>query len=129
MKRVILLLCVLALAGCTGAGEKPAKVTLEFRFVEEDAGEGLTAMTMTAGGTTQTFYAHDEVVIDGDDVWIAATDGRLIRLDLATGKPRDWEYESRGEFYAAPLIVGNELLIADDNGVVRCFSGIHDRPE
>lgn len=68
-------------------------------------------------------------VIDGDDVWIAATDGRLIRLDLATGLPRDWEYESRGEFYAAPLIVGNELLIADDNGVVRCFTGIKDGPE
>jgi len=63
-------------------------------------------------------------VIDGDDVWIAATDGRLVRLDLATGKPRDWSFESRGGFYAAPTIVGNELLIADDNGMVRCFTGI-----
>ncbi len=67
-------------------------------------------------------------VIHGNDVWIAATDGRLIRLDLATGKPKDWEFESRGEFYAAPIIVGDELLIADDNGVVRCFTGITDGP-
>ncbi len=68
-------------------------------------------------------------VIAGDDVWIAATDGRLIRLELATGKPRQWSYESRGEFYAAPLIVGNDLLIADDNGVVRRFTGITNETE
>jgi len=64
-------------------------------------------------------------VIDGDDVWIASTDGRLIRLDLATGEPREWSYESSGEFYAAPMVVGNELLIADDNGIVRCFTGLN----
>jgi outer membrane protein assembly factor BamB len=68
-------------------------------------------------------------VIHGSNVWIAASDGRLIRLDLATGKPNGWEYESRGEFYAAPIIEGNELLIADDNGVVRCFSNINDGQE
>jgi outer membrane protein assembly factor BamB len=68
-------------------------------------------------------------VIAGDSVWIAATDGRLIQLDLATGQPRAWSYESRGEFYAAPTIVDDELLIADDNGVVRCFSGINDENE
>ena len=68
-------------------------------------------------------------VIAGDDVWIAATDGRLICLDLASGQERAWSYESRGEFYAAPLIVGNELLIADDNGVVRCFTGITNETE
>ncbi len=61
-------------------------------------------------------------VIDGDDVWIAATDGRLVRLDLATGKPRDWSFESRGGFYAAPTIVGSDLLIADDNGLVYCIT-------
>ncbi len=68
-------------------------------------------------------------VIDGNDVWIAATDGRLIRLDLKTGQPTGWEFESSGEFYAAPIIVDNQLLIADDNGVLRCFTEINNQPK
>ena len=68
-------------------------------------------------------------VVAAGSVWIAASDGRLIRLDLKTGQPNGWEYESRGEFYAAPIIEGNEMLVADDNGVVRCFSDINDGTE
>ncbi len=60
-------------------------------------------------------------VIAGEDVWIAATDGRLIRLSLADGTEK-WSYEIRGAFLAAPAIAGDELFIADDEGVVRCFS-------
>ena len=60
-------------------------------------------------------------VIAGDDVWIAATDGRLIRLSLADGTKEKWSYEIRGSFLAAPAIAGDELFIADDEGVVRCF--------
>jgi outer membrane protein assembly factor BamB len=61
-------------------------------------------------------------LIAGDDVWIAATDGRLLRLSLETGEEK-WNYEIRGAFLASPAIVGDELFIADDEGVVRCFSG------
>ncbi len=61
-------------------------------------------------------------VIAGQDVWIAATDGRLIRLSLADGTDEKWSYEIRGSFLAAPAIAGNELFIADDQGVVRCFA-------
>lgn len=60
-------------------------------------------------------------VIAGQDVWIAATDGRLIRLALADGTDEKWSYEIRGSFLAGPAIAGNELFIADDEGVVRCF--------
>ena len=60
-------------------------------------------------------------VIAGKDVWIAATDGRLIRLDLANGTDEKWSYEIRGSFLAGPAIAGQELFIADDDGVVRCF--------
>lgn len=60
-------------------------------------------------------------VIAGDDVWIAATDGRLVRLSLADGTDEKWSYEIRGSFLAAPAIAGGELFIADDDGVVRCF--------
>ena len=60
-------------------------------------------------------------VIAGNDVWIAATDGRLIRLALADGT-ETWSYEIRGSFLAGPAIAGQELYIADDKGVVRCFA-------
>lgn len=59
-------------------------------------------------------------LIAGDDVWIAATDGRLLRLSLADGTER-WQYEVRGAFLAAPAIAGGKLFVADDDGVVRCF--------
>ena len=61
-------------------------------------------------------------VIAGEDVWIAATDGRLVRLSLKDGTQEQWSYEIRGAFLAAPAIAGEELLIADDEGVVRCFA-------
>ena len=60
-------------------------------------------------------------VIAGNDVWIAATDGRLIRLGLENGTDEKWSYEIRGSFLAGPAIAGQELFIADDDGVVRCF--------
>jgi outer membrane protein assembly factor BamB len=61
-------------------------------------------------------------VVAGDDVWIAAVDGRLIRLALEDGTDEKWSYEIRGAFLAAPAIAGDELFIADDEGVIRCFS-------
>lgn len=65
-------------------------------------------------------------VIAGDDVWIAASDGRLIRLALADGTER-WVHEIRGGYAAPPAIVPAidnrpaRLIVADDTGVVRCF--------
>ncbi|MCC9641424.1 PQQ-binding-like beta-propeller repeat protein [Rhodopirellula sp. JC740] len=59
-------------------------------------------------------------VIAGQDVWIASTDGRLIRLDIVTGDEK-WNFEIRGAFIGEPAIVGDRLIVADDEGVVRCF--------
>lgn len=59
-------------------------------------------------------------LLAGEDVWIASTAGLLLRLSVADGVTT-WSFESRGRFMAAPAIVGDRLLIADDNGVVRCF--------
>ena len=59
-------------------------------------------------------------LISADDVWIAASDGRLIRLNLKDGKER-WKYEIKGSFLASPAIAGEQLFVADDDGVVRCF--------
>lgn len=61
-------------------------------------------------------------VIAGKDVWIAASDGRLIRLDLQSGEQK-WEHEIRGSYVGAPAVTKKELFVADDDGVVRCFRG------
>lgn len=59
-------------------------------------------------------------VIAGNDCWIAATDGRLLRLSLTDGSEK-WHYEINGQFLAAPAITDNRLYIADDKGILRCF--------
>ena len=59
-------------------------------------------------------------IIAGSDVWIAASDGRLIRLDKTDGREK-WVYEIRGSFYAAPAIDDGKLYVADDKGILRCF--------
>jgi outer membrane protein assembly factor BamB len=59
-------------------------------------------------------------VIAGDDVWIASTDGRLVRLSLLDGREK-WNFEIRGAFIGEPAIVKERLVIADDEGVVRSF--------
>ena len=67
-------------------------------------------------------------VIAGDEVWIAATDGRLIRMNLSDGK-ETWQYEIKGSFVAGPAIAGDQLFIADDEGIVRCFGSAPDEAE
>ncbi len=62
-------------------------------------------------------------VIAGEDVFIAATDGRLVRLSLRDGTDEKWSYEIRGSFIAAPAIADHMLFVADEEGVVRCFAG------
>ncbi|MEM0926664.1 MAG: PQQ-binding-like beta-propeller repeat protein, partial [Planctomycetota bacterium] len=59
-------------------------------------------------------------VIAGEDVWIPATDGRLLRLGLKDGEEL-WSYEIRGGFIGAVAVAGGQLFVADDEGVVRCF--------
>lgn len=70
-------------------------------------------------------FAEASPVIAGDDVWIAATDGRLYRFGLSDGAIR-WEYEIRGSFQAAPVIAGGHLLVANDDGTVIAFAGTSD---
>lgn len=60
-------------------------------------------------------------LIVGQDVFIAGSDGRLLRLSLDKGEEL-WEFETRGAFYASPSVVAGQLLIADDEGVIRCFA-------
>jgi len=59
-------------------------------------------------------------IIAGNDCWIAATDGRLLRLSLIDGTEK-WQYEINGQFLASPAIANDRLYVADDKGIVRCF--------
>ncbi|MCD0458697.1 outer membrane protein assembly factor BamB family protein [Roseiconus lacunae] len=59
-------------------------------------------------------------VIAGDDVWVPASDGRLVRLSVDDGSEK-WVYEIRGSFVSGVAIAGKQLFVADDEGVVRCF--------
>ena len=59
-------------------------------------------------------------MIAGEDVWVPATDGRLLRLSLEDGSEK-WTYEVRGSFIGGVAVTDNELFIADDDGIVRCF--------
>lgn len=70
--------------------------------------------------TTLRRRADASPLIVGDDVWIASTDGQLLRLSLNDGIER-WSFEIKGGFFAAPAILGDRLILADDEGVVRCF--------
>ena len=68
-------------------------------------------------------FADASPVIAGNDVWLPATDGRLLRLSLADGTLK-WSYEIRGSFVAGVAVTDTELFVADDDGVVRCFRGV-----
>ncbi len=67
-------------------------------------------------------FADASPIIAGDDVWVAATDGRLYRFALADGTLR-WQYEIRGSFHAAPVVSDGRLLVANDDGTVIAFGG------
>lgn len=67
-------------------------------------------------------FADASPVIAGNDVWIPSSDGRLSRLSLADGTLK-WSYEIRGSFVAGVAVTDNELLVSDDDGIVRCFRG------
>ena len=70
--------------------------------------------------TTLRKRADGSPVIAGEDVWVAAADGRLYRLSLSDGTEK-WQYEERGSFIAPPAIAGNHLIVANDKGSVICF--------
>jgi outer membrane protein assembly factor BamB len=59
-------------------------------------------------------------VIAGDQVALAGSDGRLLLLDLKTGK-ENWMFEVRGSFLGSPAVADGKLVVASDRGDVFCF--------
>ncbi len=59
-------------------------------------------------------------VIAGESVFIAATDGQLLRMDLKSGRTT-WKYEIRGSFLTSPALSDGSLIAVTDKGEVLCF--------
>ncbi len=68
MRYALFLIAALIAAGCGGSKQETGSVVMEMRLAEEEPGEGLTRMTMTAWGETDAFYLHEEVLMDNRDV-------------------------------------------------------------
>jgi outer membrane protein assembly factor BamB len=66
--------------------------------------------------------ADSSPIIAGNDVWIAATDGRLYRFDLQTGNEK-WVFEIKGGFLASPAIANDRLVAVTEAGIMICFGG------
>ncbi|WP_210421358.1 outer membrane protein assembly factor BamB family protein [Roseimaritima ulvae] len=95
------------------ASEQAIVVTSQFRSVtalDPKTGKPLWSKPLRR-------FAEADPVIAGDDAWVAATDGRLYRFALADGTLRS-EQEFRGSFLAPPVIAGQQLIIANDDGLV-----------
>jgi outer membrane protein assembly factor BamB len=96
----------------------------EDQVVIASKNRGVISLNPTTGKVQWTTMlrkrADGSPVIAGDDVWVAAADGRLYRLSLADGTEK-WQFEERGSFAASPAIAGNRLIVANDKGSVICF--------
>jgi len=78
MKYFISLLIAAALFGCSTPEKQAEKVTVEFRFAETEAAEGLTEIILPITG--QKFYLHDEVIMSNEDIAMAS-------VTMWNGKP------------------------------------------
>lgn len=116
MKRAIILLCLMAFVGCSGADKSP-KVSLEFRFVEESPGDWLTPITMDAWGGEQTFYAHEEIIMDATDVASATViewqNSPAIELKFTdSGKDKLAQVTAANIGRRMGMILDGELMVA-----------------
>lgn len=72
MRYALFLIAALIAGGCGESKQETRSVVLEIRLAEEEPGEGLTRMTVTAWGRTEAFYLHDEVLMDNGDIGSAS---------------------------------------------------------
>lgn len=59
-------------------------------------------------------------VIAGQDVFVAAADGRILRFDLKTGR-QTWLFEVKPAFIGSLAVADGKLVVANDRGTVFCF--------
>jgi outer membrane protein assembly factor BamB len=56
-------------------------------------------------------------LVSGNTLYVGTDDGRLVAVDLATGKER-WHYDSRGSVLGAPVIAGDSIFFANERDKV-----------
>ncbi|MEM8735010.1 MAG: PQQ-binding-like beta-propeller repeat protein [Planctomycetota bacterium] len=64
--------------------------------------------------------AEASPIIAGDSVFVAASDGRVVRFDLKTGE-ETWMFEVKRGFVAPPAAANGKLVVANDRGTIFCF--------
>jgi preprotein translocase subunit SecD len=69
---------VILILFCIGCAKGPEPLTIEFRLAQLEPEDGLTEMTFAATG--ETYYLHDEVLLDDSD--------------LSAAKAIDWQGET-----------------------------------
>ncbi|MEV6993050.1 PQQ-binding-like beta-propeller repeat protein [Streptomyces sp. NPDC093228] len=58
------------------------------------------------------------VVVNGATAWAQSVDGRLLGVDLTDGTPRGRLQHSLAYSFSTPAIVGEILVVGDQNGIV-----------
>ena len=59
-------------------------------------------------------------VVAGDRVFVGTTGGRILALDLKSGKP-GWEFPTGSAVLASPSVAGGRLVIGTADGTLYCF--------
>ena len=71
MSVVRAIICI-AIMVCVGCQTEDAEVTFELRAVADEAGENMTEATLSSGDGAGTFYLHEKVLLNADDIESAA---------------------------------------------------------
>ncbi len=59
-------------------------------------------------------------IIAGSNVIVATADGRIVRLELSSGKQL-WTTEVKHGFIGSPTVAAGKLFVANDHGTIFCF--------
>jgi outer membrane protein assembly factor BamB len=97
-------------------------------------GDTVTALDAATGDalweTRSRFGFYASPAVGPRRLYAAAEDGTLLTLDRATGATV-WEQrlgEFAANFVGSPLLLGNSLLIVDDNGTLHAFDAETGQP-
>jgi outer membrane protein assembly factor BamB len=82
-----------------------------------DAATGAIRWTTNLG--LRVFNAG--VVLQDDVAWVVSVDGKTIGVGLADGSKVGWLQHSLVYNFGRPVVIGNTLVVGDQNGIVRAL--------
>ncbi len=104
--------------------ESYSAATSDATVVYTSKGKKIYALNPDSGklewDTSVRMPVESAPIIVGNSVLFGTKRGRLISLELATGK-QNWEYEAGGNFLASPAVSDGKLVIANSDGTLYCF--------